>query len=199
MLSQLCRWRDRAYLRSRPLLRFPPPRPLHRSGRSFIPAVADSGALNPTLVQGKAATTAPATSGVATTGAAATGPEATGTRAGLPQLRWLRSALRWLRHRHYGGYGRRWHGNGWGGSGFALGLGLGIPLGYYGGGYYNNYYNPYYGDPYYAAPVYRPRVYRGGGSTHVEWCYNRYRSYRAWDNTFQPYNGPRQQCYSPYS
>lgn len=35
-------------------------------------------------------------------------------------------------------------------------------------------------------------------STHVQWCYNRYRSYRASDNTFQPYNGPRQQCYSPY-
>jgi hypothetical protein len=44
------------------------------------------------------------------------------------------------------------------------------------------------------------RYYRsGGGSAHVEWCYDRYRSYRAYDNTFQPYNGPRQQCYSPYS
>ena len=39
----------------------------------------------------------------------------------------------------------------------------------------------------------------GGGSAHVEWCYDRYRSYRAYDNTFQPYNGPRQQCYSPYA
>lgn len=37
------------------------------------------------------------------------------------------------------------------------------------------------------------------GSAHVQWCYDRYRSYRASDNTFQPYNGPRQQCYSPYS
>jgi hypothetical protein len=45
------------------------------------------------------------------------------------------------------------------------------------------------------APVYRG----GGGSAHVEWCYNRYRSYRASDNTFQPYNGPRRACYSPYS
>lgn len=45
------------------------------------------------------------------------------------------------------------------------------------------------------APVYRRSV----GSAHVEWCYNRYRSYRASDNTFQPYNGPRQQCWSPYS
>jgi hypothetical protein len=39
----------------------------------------------------------------------------------------------------------------------------------------------------------------GGGSAHVDWCYDRYRSYRASDNTFQPYNGPRRQCYSPYS
>ena len=41
------------------------------------------------------------------------------------------------------------------------------------------------------------RVYRSGDA-HVQWCYDRYRSYRAWDNTFQPYDGPRQQCYSPY-
>ncbi len=40
------------------------------------------------------------------------------------------------------------------------------------------------------------RVYRG--NSHVQWCYDRYRSYRASDNTFQPYNGPRQQCVSPY-
>ncbi len=39
----------------------------------------------------------------------------------------------------------------------------------------------------------------GSRSAHVQWCYDRYRSYRASDNTFQPYNGPRQQCYSPYS
>lgn len=45
-------------------------------------------------------------------------------------------------------------------------------------------------------PRYAPRA---RGSAHVDWCYNRYRSYRASDNTFQPYNGPRQQCYSPYS
>ena len=43
------------------------------------------------------------------------------------------------------------------------------------------------------APAYR------GGNAHVRWCYYRYRSYRAYDNTFQPYNGPRRQCYSPYS
>ncbi|MER9327521.1 BA14K family protein [Mesorhizobium sp. M0152] len=40
------------------------------------------------------------------------------------------------------------------------------------------------------------RVYRGDG--HVQWCYDRYRSYRASDNTFQPNYGPRRQCVSPY-
>ncbi|WP_027166270.1 BA14K family protein [Mesorhizobium sp. WSM3224] len=40
------------------------------------------------------------------------------------------------------------------------------------------------------------RVYRG--NSHVQWCYDRYRSYRASDNTFQPNNGPRQECVSPY-
>jgi len=46
-------------------------------------------------------------------------------------------------------------------------------------------------------PVYRAPAY-GYNNAHIQWCYNRYRSYRASDNTFQPYNGPRQQCYSPY-
>ncbi|TYR35223.1 BA14K family protein [Mesorhizobium microcysteis] len=41
---------------------------------------------------------------------------------------------------------------------------------------------------------YRPRATGG----HVEWCYARYRSYRAYDNSYQPYNGPRRQCRSPY-
>jgi hypothetical protein len=65
------------------------------------------------------------------------------------------------------------------------------------GGYYSGYYGPYYGP----RVIYRPRVvYQRArlGDAHVQWCYNRYRSYRAYDNTFQPYHGPRQQCYSPY-
>jgi hypothetical protein len=37
-----------------------------------------------------------------------------------------------------------------------------------------------------------------GGSAHVQWCYDHYRSYRASDNTYQPYSGPRRQCASPY-
>lgn len=33
---------------------------------------------------------------------------------------------------------------------------------------------------------------------HYRWCDDRYRSYRYSDNSFQPYNGPRKQCISPY-
>jgi len=39
------------------------------------------------------------------------------------------------------------------------------------------------------------RYYRGG--SHADWCSARYRSYQAYDNTFQPYNGGRRQCVSP--
>jgi hypothetical protein len=42
----------------------------------------------------------------------------------------------------------------------------------------------------------RPPAY--SGNAHIRWCYNRYRSYRASDNTYQPYHGPRRQCVSPY-
>ena len=42
------------------------------------------------------------------------------------------------------------------------------------------------------------RVY-SGGNAHVSWCYDRWRSYRAYDNSYQPYDGPRRICYSPYS
>lgn len=37
-----------------------------------------------------------------------------------------------------------------------------------------------------------------GGSSHVQWCYDHYRSYRARDNTFQPNYGQRRQCNSPF-
>lgn len=45
---------------------------------------------------------------------------------------------------------------------------------------------------------YRPRYNQGMSRSHVDWCYAQYRSYRASDNSFQPYNGPRRQCRSPY-
>jgi hypothetical protein len=47
-----------------------------------------------------------------------------------------------------------------------------------------------------AAP---PAPYRRPAAAHVAWCYETYRSYRAWDNSYQPYEGPRRQCWSPYS
>jgi len=80
----------------------------------------------------------------------------------------------------------------------------------------------YYGDRYYGDRYYRDRYYRrhdntgaiigglaagaiiGGiiasqprvrvDSSHAEYCYSRYRSYRAYDNTYQPTYGPRRQC-----
>lgn len=93
------------------------------------------------------------------------------------------------RYWRHGGYGNNW-------GGFALGLGLGVPLGYYAGRSYDAY-DPYYAP--YRPRYYQPRVYRGGGSAHVEWCYSRYRSYRAWDNSWQPNYGRRRLCISPYS
>lgn len=43
----------------------------------------------------------------------------------------------------------------------------------------------------------RPR-YSGINPRHTDWCYARYRSYRAYDNTFQPNYGGRRECLSPY-
>lgn len=36
-------------------------------------------------------------------------------------------------------------------------------------------------------------------SPHVDWCRATYRSYNPYDNTFQPFHGPRAYCISPYS
>lgn len=47
------------------------------------------------------------------------------------------------------------------------------------------------------APTYHDnRVYMP--QAHVNSCYRRYRSYRLYDNTFQPYHGPRRPCVSRY-
>lgn len=43
----------------------------------------------------------------------------------------------------------------------------------------------------------RPRD-AGINPRHIDWCYARYRSYREYDNTFQPNYGPRRECLSPY-
>jgi hypothetical protein len=44
--------------------------------------------------------------------------------------------------------------------------------------------------PVYAAPT--------TGEAHAQWCMQTYRSYNPADDTYQPYNGPRQPCVSPY-
>lgn len=82
-----------------------------------------------------------------------------------------RGHRRW--HRGHRGHGPRWHR---GGPSFQFHIG---PRRHFRG------------------HVYRPPV-RAGGAAHVRWCHSRYRSYRAWDNSWQPYNGPRRQCRSPY-
>lgn len=92
---------------------------------------------------------------------------------------------------------------------------------HYRGGYYRGYRGyPYYRDGYRryddgywyplaafgtgviigGAVASQPPRYADGGINprHFEWCAARYRSYRAYDNTFQPYGGPREQCLSPY-
>jgi hypothetical protein len=90
---------------------------------------------------------------------------------------------------HWNGGGGHWNGrggwnhggghwgNGWGGwgPGFALGLGLGLPLGYYGGGVPLGYYGGYdgYYDGYYGRPIYRPRVYRDHAYNNRRYSNNR--------------------------
>lgn len=123
------------------------------------------------------------------------------------QDRHWRGGRHWRGDRHYRGNPRYWGGgnrafhNGHRGyrhhrPGYRYHNGFWFPAGAFVagailGGALNNAQPRYYRDD-------RPR-YRSSGSAHVRWCYNRYRSYRDWDNTFQPYHGPRQQCYSPYS
>jgi hypothetical protein len=105
---------------------------------------------------------------------------------------------------HWNGGYHHHHGSDWG---LALGgLAFGAIIG---GALAQPYYGPYtyYGSPYgyhrrpygYYRPYrqYEPSVSYEGGS-HVSWCFARYRTYRAFDNTFQPYYGPRRQCVGPY-
>jgi hypothetical protein len=69
------------------------------------------------------------------------------------------------------------------------------------------YYSYHYDHiPAYPVPIFKsihpPLVVRPAvrviSSPHVAWCHARYRSYRAQDNSFQPYHGRRRQCWSPY-
>ncbi len=121
-------------------------------------------------------------------------------------------------YRQYGG-DRRWHGdrgirrhgwdNGWRRGGWERHGWYNGHRGYrnYRHGYrqYNGYWFPLaafgagaiIGGAMAAPPR---RAYAGSMSpSHVNWCENRYRSYRAYDNTFQPNHGGRRACISPYS
>ena len=54
-------------------------------------------------------------------------------------------------------------------------------------------------DPSVAQPESEPDLAREQSVAHVEWCSRRYRSYRAGDNSYQPYSGDRRPCHSPFS
>jgi hypothetical protein len=43
-----------------------------------------------------------------------------------------------------------------------------------------------------------PPVRDGISPSHYDWCASRYRTYRAYDNTYVPYAGARALCRSPY-
>jgi hypothetical protein len=110
------------------------------------------------------------------------------------------------RDRYYGGYhgyrgyrsGYRRHNDGYWyplaafGAGAIIGGALAAP----------RYAEPRYVEPQYVRPQYvQPApVYRASGLNprHYEWCSARYRSYDSYTNSFQPYNGPRQACLSPF-
>jgi len=63
---------------------------------------------------------------------------------------------------------------------------------------HRRYYDRYFDVP---TPAYSgQRRIRGNPAitgTSQQWCAARYRSYRASDNTFQPFDGPRRECVGP--
>jgi hypothetical protein len=69
--------------------------------------------------------------------------------------------------------------------------------------YYNGYWFPpdAFVDRRTTRSIYRAerRAARRADRAHVDWCYDRYRSYREYDNTYQPTRGVRRECISPYS
>jgi hypothetical protein len=76
-------------------------------------------------------------------------------------------------------------------DGFSFGFSFGSPY-----PYDQHYYRPY-PRHYYVYPAPR-RAYQSGWNAHVAWCYDRWRSYREYDNTYQPFHGPRRECRSPF-
>lgn len=69
--------------------------------------------------------------------------------------------------------------------------------GHYHGGYW--YRTPWWTLPLVAPAIVAPApVYGGGGSAHVQWCLNRYRSYNPQTDQFLGYDGAYHYCNSPY-
>lgn len=91
------------------------------------------------------------------------------------------NGYRGRRHRHPGW---RYH-NGWWFPPAAFALGVIIGKGIHGG---TVYHQP-------APRYYRPSSPPG---EHYRWCDWRFKTYRAWDNTYIPRRGVRAQCRSPY-
>jgi hypothetical protein len=135
---------------------------------------------------------------------------------------WRHGPRHWQGRRDWGD--RRWRGRpGWNRPGWRhgprpgwrhgwRGHRPGYWRGYHGYRYYRHGYRRYSDGWWYPLAAFGAGVAVGGAlsspparavpryaNSHVAWCANRYRSYRAYDNTYQPYNGPRRQCYSPYS
>lgn len=119
-------------------------------------------------------------------------------------------------NRYYGGSGyyggNRYYGNRYYGGNNRYYGNPGYYRGYRGYPYYRDGYRRYDDGYWYPLAAFtagaiiggaiaaQPRYYDEGGVNprHLEWCAARYRSYRAYDNSFQPYYGGRQQCLSPY-
>ena len=68
---------------------------------------------------------------------------------------------------------------------------------HYGGHYYSS---PWWNGPGFGFAITVPSVTLGlgGGSAHVEWCLNRFRSYDPASDTYLGYDGYRHRCNSPY-
>jgi hypothetical protein len=105
------------------------------------------------------------------------------------------------RRHHRWGHGRRYRGGGGDAAAIVGGLAAGAII----GGLLANpgprYRERYYEDDYVEVPV--RRVYRERrvrmDDAHIDWCLSRYASYDIRSDTWQPYNGPRRYCNSPYN
>jgi len=85
-------------------------------------------------------------------------------------------------------------------DGFSFSLSLGSQYPYH-HRHYRAYPREYYVYPAPRRHVYHPaprRAYQSDWGAHVAWCYDRWRSYSEYDNTYQPFNGPRRECRSPF-